>query len=383
MRSLDCKTQELLLAIARQKGALGVAPIAELAAEIPNWEETLRAARQHGVAPMLYSALIAHEESVSRDVLQLARSEFERNAFHCFANASELLAVLREFENAAIPAIPFKGVVLGASAYGDITARTAGDLDILIYYRDLRKGTEILKEHGYALTTKVLDDGSPEAEHCFEFHFERPSDGMVLELRWRLELIQPRFREKLGMDWVWPRRNSTKLAGADVPNLDAVSALLVLCMHGSKHVWARLIWICDVARLIESEPGLDWDAARKEAKRVGLWRCLALGVLLAQRVADAEVPQEVLESFRKDRVAMQLAEFFHEHAMDESHKMPAGRVPYNLHLLGFRDRAWAVLSGSALSPNERDRAFIRLPRALEPLYYLVRPIRILCDRSGR
>ncbi len=34
--------------------------------------------------------------------------------------------------------MPFKGVVLGASVYGDMTARTAGDLDVLIYYRDLQ-----------------------------------------------------------------------------------------------------------------------------------------------------------------------------------------------------------------------------------------------------
>jgi len=64
---------------------------------------------------------------------------------------------------------------------------------------------------------------------------------MVLELRWRLELTQPRYRHNLGMDWVWPRRQTVNLAGVDVPNLDPERSLLMLCMHASKHAWSRLI----------------------------------------------------------------------------------------------------------------------------------------------
>ena len=63
---------------------------------------------------------------------------------------------------------------------------------------------------------------------------------------------------------------------------------LMLCMHGSKHVWSRLIWICDVAQLLISSPDLDWKEVIEEANQSGLWRSLALGVLLAHRVAGAD-----------------------------------------------------------------------------------------------
>ena len=243
------------------------------------------------------------------------------------------------FEAAGIPALPFKGVVLGASVYGDMTARTAGDLDVLIYYRDLLPATRILKERGYELKTKVLEDGSPEAENHFEYHFERAEDGMVLELRWRLELTQPRYKRNLGMDWVWPRRRTTRLAGAEVPNFDAISELLMLCMHGSKHVWSRLIWTCDVAKLMKSEPGLDWSFAIRESRRLGLWRCLALGVLLARDLTGVQVPAEALRSFEKDRTVRNLASFLQEHVPCEPGKVPDGRVPYEVQLLGFRERS--------------------------------------------
>jgi hypothetical protein len=383
MSALDHDSDNLLRAVVQARAEDRGKTIAELAPKISLWEETIDAARQHGILPMLYSELGANEAVIPPGALKLARSEFERNAFHCIANAAELLQVLNEFEKAGIAALPFKGVVLGASAYGDLTARTAGDLDVLIYYRDLLRATRILKGRGYELTTKVLEDGSPEADNYFEYHFHRASDGMVLELRWRLELTQPRYRYNLGMDWVWPRRRTVKLAGADVPNFDAVSGLLMLCMHGSKHVWSRLIWICDVAMLLESEPELDWNSAQREAKRVGLWRCLALGVLLAQRVSGAKVPAEVLRSFEKDRTARKLVEFLEKNVLEESGRMPVGRVPYDIQLMGLRDRIGTVISPTMLRPTARDRALVKLPRAFGALYYVIRPFRLLFDRTGR
>lgn len=383
MQSLDQDTAELLRAVVRPNHPHGENTVPALIARIANWGATIEGARRHGIMPILYRGVAAHEQLVPVEIFQLARLEFERNAFHCMTNAEELLEILQAFEKAGIRAIPFKGVVLGARAYGDMTARSAGDLDLLIGYHDLLPATQKLKDRGYDLKTKVLPDGSPEAEFYFEYHFERPSDGLVVELRWRLELTQPRYRSDLGIDWVWPRRRTVQLAGADVPDLDPVSALLVLCMHGTKHVWSRLIWICDVAKQLESEPELDWERVQKEAKRVGLWRSLCLGVLLAQRIAGARVPPEVLRRFHANRTARELAELLDQSLFEKPRKMPRGMIPYNIRILGLRDRARAVFSPEFLRPNARDRAVLKLPRAFEPLYYLIRPFRMLFDRSGR
>lgn len=381
MQSLHQDSAKLLRSLARS--CPPDASVAELVGRIADWESTIEVARRHGVAPLLYRCLAANEQIVPPEALRLARSEFERNAFHCMTNAEELLDVLRAFDKGGIRGMPFKGVVLGASAYRDMTARSAGDLDILVDYRDLLPATQLLKDRGYELKTKVLPDGSPEAEFYFEYHFERASDGLIVELRWRLELTQPRYRHNLGIDWVWPRRTTVTLAGAEVPNLDPVSALLVLCMHGSKHVWSRLIWICDVAKLLESEPGLDWDRAQKEAKQVGLWRCLALGSLLAARIGGAKIPLGVLRRFESNRSVRRLAAFLDSNLFATPQKLPPGWIPYNLRILGFWDLAGVVLSSTILRPNARDRAVLKLPKALEPLYYVIRPFRVLLDRSGR
>jgi hypothetical protein len=380
---LDSEICELLRTVVRYPESTDHQELIRLTESVDDWTTAIAAARKHGVLAMLYTRLVSAKVPVPPASLNLLRAEYDRNVFHSLANAAELLTVLNAFGVEGICAMPFKGVVLGASIYGDMLMRPAGDLDFLIHHRDLERATTILLKRGFQLTTEVRGDGSPVAQYTYEYHFERATDGMVVELRWRLELSQPRFRQDLGMDWVWESRRFTTLAGASVPDLAPVTLLLALCMHGSKHLWSRLIWTSDVARFLEKHPNLEWKYVMREARRTGLSRALALGVVLAHRVAAAPVPQSVLKELSADRPAFALARHFDQNLLTEPGRAPESWIPYNIQLLGFGDRIKFLFSSSFLKPNVRDRSVIRLPKALDPFYSLIRPVRILLDRSER
>ena len=372
---------ELLFAMVRPSDS---EQIHRLAATVRDWDSILRLADEHRVLSMLFSQLANMGSTVPPIVQERLRAEYNTNMFHSLANAVELIAVLKALEDEMIPAMPFKGVVLGASIYHDLTTRPAGDLDLLIHHRHLARATTLLLGRGYELETSVHADGTPiSPNYTYEYHFERQTDGMVFELRWVLELFPTRFKRDLGMDWVWQRRRITMLAGAEVPDMSPEITLLVLCMHGSKHVWSRLIWICDVAQLLASSPDLDWKEVTREAKKSGLFRTLTLGVLLAHRIVGAPVPPAVLQHFEANTTASALAEHIQQHLFDAPGSTPTGRIPYSIQLLDFRDRIGYFLSLDLLRPNERDRATLPLPKALYPLYFLIRPFRIFWDRSAR
>jgi hypothetical protein len=342
----DCESCELLRAVARSSDA---EQIHRLAAKVDDWDSLLELAEEHRVVPMLFLRLSDMRTSVPPFAQARLRAEFDRNMFHSLANAAELIAVLKALEDEMIPAMPFKGVVLGASIYHDLTTRPAGDLDVLIHYKDLLRATIVLIERGYELKTPVRADGTPAQLDDYEYHFERQADGMVMELRWRFQLS--RFKHNLGMDWVWPHRRTTILAGAEVSDMGPEITLLMLCMHGSNHAWRRLIWICDVAQLLASSPGLDWREVTHQAEKSGLCRALAIGVLLAHRFAGATVPRTVLRRFDADTTAYNMAQHIHENLFEAPGSKPMGRIPYGLQLLDFHDWVRLLLSTDFLRPK--------------------------------
>jgi len=374
---------ELLLAVARYPDSGQTERIRTLGAKVSDWDALLGLAETHRMLPLLYLRLADADAAAPAPIQERLVAEYRRSACQNLANAAELIAILQVLERAGIPAMPFKGVVLAASAYKDLMARPGGDLDILIHLEDLPRAMPLLFERGYQPMRESGVEEMTAPPHWYEYPFVRPRDGIVLELRWRLGLVKDRYTGTLGLDWAWRNRRTTLLAGAVVPDMCPETKLLMLCMHGAKHMWSRLVWVCDVARLIGVSPGLDWKHAKAEARRQGLGRSLALGVLLAHRVAGAPVLRSVLRSFQRDSTASALADHFAKNILDMPGAVPTGAVPYSIQLLGLRDRVRLFLSWNILRPNERDRATFRLPAPLYPLYYLVRPLRLFRDRSAR
>lgn len=379
--TIEKSCRDLLLAVVQDSTDPGY--IQTLASGIADWDRLIDLAMQHRVVPNVVLRLAEMGTAVPNHALDRLHREYDRIVLHNLSNAAELIAVLQEFSREGIRAIPFKGVVLATSVYGDLLKRPSGDLDLLIDRRDLARASQLILERGYELRSPVAKEDTSEEPGPYEHTFVRSSNGMVLELRWRLDLVSNRFRRNLGMDWVWPHCRTMVLSGAQVPDLEPEFLLLILCMHGSKHSWSRLMWICDIAKLLASAPSMKWELVLAEAGRQGLRRSLALGILLANHITGVAVPHEVLHRFEADKAACRLAEHFSRNLLENPGQNPPGRVPYGIHLLNFSDRMQLIFSLSFLRPSDRDREIFDLPERLRSLYLLLRPLRLLSDRSAR
>lgn len=352
--SPDPQCSALLLAIAREPKASDPQSLSQHVAQIRDWDGVIRLAARHRILPLLYLRLMEAAVFLPPPVEQRLQREYMRNSLLCLANAAELIAVLDALSRLSIPAVPFKGVVLASSAYGNLSARSAGDLDILIHRRDRTQALAAVRARGYDLLTPVKSDDTPNLPQWYEYHLERPSDGMVLELCWRIEMQHPRYERDLDLEWIGPHRRQARLAGAEVPDIAPEILLLILCVHGCKHVWSRLIWICDVAKLLASAPDLDWAAVLRHADHAGLERPLALGLLLAHRVCGASLPESILGRVKSDPVASTLAadvttKFF------SSSASPVRMILYDAGLVGFRNLCRYFFSFDFLRSHERAR----------------------------
>lgn len=343
----DPDVRALLLAIIRLPKADAAQNLSHLAENIRDWDSFLYLTEEHRVLPMVYARLRESSVAVPAAIEKRLRAGYECNALQCVINAAELIAILTAMERETIPALPYKGIVLAASVYLDLTARPAGDLDLLVHQQHLAQASEVLFARGFSRLTPIHADGTPMIPNLHEYQFERSSDGMQLELRWKLDFGHPGFTRNLGMEWMWPSGGSVNLSGAEVPNLSPELTLLVLCMHGSKHGWRRLVWILDVAQLLLSFPTLDWSEVIREGRKSGLSRTLALGVLLAHRVLGATVPENLLHRFASDSAISTLAQDIEEALFDFSSNVPENRTGYKVQLMEFRDRIRYLFSRTA------------------------------------
>jgi len=88
-------------------------------------------------------------ELVSKANLERLRGDFRSNVQRNLLLTAELLRLLDLFAVHGIAAAPFKGPVLAASAYEDLSLRQFSDLDVLVNRRDILKAEGLLASQGY------------------------------------------------------------------------------------------------------------------------------------------------------------------------------------------------------------------------------------------
>lgn len=358
--------------------------IRDLLREDIDWTYLIRTALSHGMIALLYWSLNnTCPEAVPRAILDQLRGYFHDNARRNLILTGELLKLLKLFEVHGIPAISYKGPVLAASAYGDLALRHFYDLDILVHERDVLKAKNLLISRGYRQTG--VQEAVHLQPHC-EYGFVRDDGRAIVELRWRItshrQIPSRHFSFSLDRGRLWERLEPVSLGGREILTLSPEDLLLIFCLHGAKHLWERLGWICDVAKLIGVHQGMDWEEVMRRARSLGSGRMLFLGLFLASDLLGAALPEEVWQRVQADPVVKSLATQVRQRLFREANDSP-GIFESSLFYLRARDSLQdrvmycLYLVHFAITPNMKDQAFLPLPAFLSFLYYPLRPIRLI------
>ena len=126
--------------------------ILSLVNEDLDWQYLLQMASRHKLKPLLYRNLNSIcPEKVPEDILEELKDYFNINVRKNLLMTGELIKILKFLKENNINAIPYKGPVLANLAYGNISLREFGDIDILINKSDVLKTKNIMLNNGYEL----------------------------------------------------------------------------------------------------------------------------------------------------------------------------------------------------------------------------------------
>src|SRR5262245_51418573 len=304
---VDRPEHELLLCCARTQCDNEIAErLRALAAAAIDWDYLFRLARRHSVLPLIYSQLQTHaSDLVPSNRLAQFKHNYQENVARNQVLTSELTTVTRAFADAGIDSVPFKGPALALIAYGDVSLRRFVDLDVIVKKEDVFRARDILVQAGYEASKTLNDDQQSvllRTQHCLQFSRDR--GRMIFELHW--DVASDLFASPVSAKDFWQRLMKIQLNDQTVKSFSADDLLFSLCVHGSRHIWERLSWICDIAELIARQQ-LNWTDLIERAIKTDCERMFYLGLFLAHRLLGASLPNEVRSKTETDEYLQTLA----------------------------------------------------------------------------
>ena len=398
-----CSEVELLLCCARTDiDSKTAGRIRNLIQKDIKWEYLIQIAATQKIIPLLYQSLKKTcPEAVPKTYLNQLRQEVLVNTAENLSLATELLKLLNLLQEQDIPAIPFKGPVLAASVYGNLALRQFCDIDILVREQDFVKATEILSKNDYRPIEErwLLSDKQYTSSLLYanEYSLVRNDERVCIDLHHRI-IAKQYLSVQIDFDYWWHRLEPVSMLDKTVLNFQPEDLLLILCVHGSKHLWSRLGWLCDIAELIRVNQEIHWARVINKSQDWGCERMLLLSLCLANNLLGAELPLLVHQRIKADPKSESLAQQVRETLFDNANngdveslsyeklifnfrmiERPQDKIYYCVHYLFWR---WGWLSiWRTITPTFKDREFFPLPSNLYFLYYLIRPVRLVRDFS--
>ena len=341
-----------------------------------NWDYLFATAQAHGLLPLLHKHLTSAADLIPNHLLSRLKRESVANSQNVLHLIAKQLRVYKLFKESNIPIALFKGPLLAQMAYGEISLRQAGDIDILINRRDFERARVLLESLGYEMSPRLTPAqlASHLSNHC-ELQFMRDEWFTVVDLHW--DLAPRSFVFNLHADEIMSRLQTVSLAGTAVETFSPEDLVLYLSMHGAKHLWRRLEWIASLAESLRATPNLNWDLVVQRAEQAHATRMLALGLRLVEKFSDVSIPPHVLAQVDADSSMQRMSEQVREQLFNTFGAADSTETNlYNLRIMDRKRDALVSVLRAIFVPTLPDWQALPLPAPLHSLYYAFRPLRL-------
>jgi hypothetical protein len=349
-----------------------------------DWDRLLALSWRHWLMPLVNNHLLnSFADYIPASHLEKVREDFQHNAARNLVLTTELCSVLEDFERHGIAALPYKGPAMALQVYRDLKLRSFVDLDVLVRRIDATRAGTLLAARGYRPHPQLSPAQEAMLSHseCDRVYL-REARNFMLELHWAI--VPPFFSVALKTEDVLADCARAEMCGRQVDVPAPEMLLLLLCVNGTKDLWAGLEPVCAVSELVRNNKGLDWERVIALGRRAGALRMLNVGLLLARQLFDVRLPERVLESIDNDRAVEKLAREARARLAEVEARVPGLAEKTRFRIMA-RERGRDKMRYCALrllTPTYKD-CVTELPTSLSFLYYGLRPLRLLRDGLKR
>lgn len=270
-----------------------------------NLDDLFQLARSHRVH-LLFGKTIKElfSEQSPEPFLQKLNREVLIASIRNMVFVNEILNIIDILKTSGIRAIPFKGAPLAQQAYGDITLRLFGDIDLLVDQNNIDQLKDIFTNLGYTISPNLPADLlkqylKTQAYICLS----RKKDGIVIDLQ--CDLTNKYNLIPFTLANISNNAFSQKLSETPITLLAYEDTLINLCIHSSSHSWIFLEYITSIAHLIQRNP-INWDRVMATAKQLKAVKMVLSGLFLSNELYNVHVPEWILLKAKNDKEIVKL-----------------------------------------------------------------------------
>ncbi len=347
-----------------------------------DWKASYLAAKEHCVLPLLCRNLWAIcPEDVPEEWRERLKGDFLNIAQRNLYLTAEMLRLSSLLHAEGLLAVPYKGPLLAALAYGDLSLRQFVDLDFAILQRDIHRAQAVLLSEGYRASFGEVAPEEVVRPTRSEYQYIRADGHVIVELQTEATLRY--YPCPLDFEAMAGRFEPIPLAGGQALTFSLEDTLLLLSVHGAKHFWERLLWVADIAELIQAKGGVDWSKAIGRSEELKTERMLRLALYIALIMLDAPVPDDVMKRIQADPAMRKLGEIVRARLSLEPAAPLAVLERFRFRVMS-RENLWQGVPYAlrlATSPTNSDRTDLPLPGWLSGVHAYLRPL-LLTKRYG-
>ena len=347
-----------------------------------NWQELYDLAKFHGLTSIVNMYLQNNpNDRIPNHITDSFSDDSKRiYLYNCFLS-DQLIKIISVLNQNQITVVPFKGPIIATQEYIDISHRMFSDLDIFIYKQDFKKIQEILA----GLEFKQVYKLKPTIEekyltYLYYSNFQNIDNGIIIDLHWAT--APNNLTHSINLDDLSGEIIKTELQGKELPTLSTESTLLLLCQHGCKHAWSRLIWLYDIVRILENNKNLDWDKIVSLGTKKNSIKMLLTSLNLAQLLFRVEIPNEIKQRIGSDHSVRKISNRILENleSINSLNAKIYNDFIYIRTIEGLLDKTNLMLNHLRPTPMEFDYG---LPDSLFYGYYILRPFRLAFKQFSR
>ena len=335
-------------------------------------------ANRHALLPLVYKIL---QQIDMKDPILLEpwKRVYQYTVQKNMMITTKLFKVSKLLNDNGIEVVSFKGATLAQLIYGDITLRQYGDIDILIDEKHLCRATELLQKNSYiaGFPLKVIEN-----RVCLDRLIDVTflDDMLAIELHWKLLLDKHTGKKPLTHPQV--STQSITINSQELLTLSNELLLVYLCIHGSKHMWDRIGWICDIDRLVRTQ-AIDWDVVISISERSKMRKSLYLGLHLSEILFHTPLPSQIQGQIKDEDLEKLLIPIFSQFSKENSSSQESVNYRelflFHLKLFDSHTDRFLFTVDTLFGISPADCMQYTIPSSLKTLYIFLRPLRLIVD----